>query len=123
MAQGCEARVTLGHRPQIISNRNVVTAIPFHHAPPSAAAGGFDFGDVDFSHVHHRGEDASGFSAAGGQRVQQHARRDLPGDVPAVFAPAAPLCYWEAWRHGKVTSGITGRVRTQNHSMDFRRSC
>jgi hypothetical protein len=26
-AQGCEARATLGHRPQIISNRNAVAAI------------------------------------------------------------------------------------------------
>jgi hypothetical protein len=28
-AQGCEARAALGHRPQIISNRNAVVAIPF----------------------------------------------------------------------------------------------
>lgn len=34
LAQGCEARATLGHRPQIISNRNAVAAIP---ARPSRA--------------------------------------------------------------------------------------
>jgi hypothetical protein len=56
---------------------------------PSLVAGGLDFGDVDLAHVHHRGEDAFGFSAAGGQRVRQHARRDLPGNSSAVFAPAA----------------------------------
>jgi hypothetical protein len=28
-AQGCEERATLGHRPQIISNRNAVAALPF----------------------------------------------------------------------------------------------
>lgn len=31
---------------------------------PLAPAGGLDFGDVVFSHVHHRGEDAFGFRAA-----------------------------------------------------------
>ena len=56
---------------------------------PSAAAGGLDFGDVDLAHFHHRFEGAFGFSAAGRHRVRQHARRDLPGDSPAVFAPAA----------------------------------
>src|SRR4029079_17553018 len=30
-AQGCEARATLGHRPQIISNRNAVAASPRNH--------------------------------------------------------------------------------------------
>src|SRR4051812_33195411 len=58
---------------------------------PSAAAGGFDFGDVDLVHFHHRGKGAPGFSAAGRPCVRQHARRDLPEDSPAVFAPATPL--------------------------------
>src|SRR3954468_24142438 len=30
-----------------------------------------------------------GFFAAGRQRLGQYARRDLPGDAPLVFAPAA----------------------------------
>src|SRR3954471_2837160 len=57
------------------------------------AAGSFDFGDVDLVHVHHRGEGALGFSTAGRHRVRQHARRDLPEDSPAIFAPAAPPCF------------------------------
>src|SRR5262245_29235026 len=55
----------------------------------SPAAGGLDFGDVDFAHLHHGREGAFGFSTAGRKRVHQHARCDLPGDAPAVFAPAA----------------------------------
>lgn len=56
---------------------------------PSAAACGLDCGDVDLSHFHHRIKCAFGFSAADRHRVRQHARRDLPGDSPAVFTPAA----------------------------------
>jgi len=56
---------------------------------PSPTAGGLDFGDVDLAHFHHRGEDVFRFSAASRQPVHQRARRDLPGDSPAVFAPAA----------------------------------
>ena len=49
---------------------------PHHNPKPalqsflSAALCGLDFGDVDLAHVHHRGEDAFGFGAAGGQRVR-----------------------------------------------------
>jgi hypothetical protein len=56
---------------------------------PSAAACSLDFGDVDFTHLHHRMEGAFGFSATGGYRVRQHVRRDLPGDSPPILAPAA----------------------------------
>lgn len=56
---------------------------------PSPTAGGLDLGDVDLAHFHHRCKGAFGFSAAGRHRVRQHARRDLPGDSPSVFAPAA----------------------------------
>lgn len=52
-------------------------------------AGGFDLGDVDFTHLHHRGEGALGFVATGGDRLGQDARGDLPRKAPAVLAPAA----------------------------------
>jgi hypothetical protein len=48
-----------------------------------------DRGYVDLLHAQHRIERALCFVAAGSQRLGQHARRDLPGDAPLVFAPAA----------------------------------
>src|SRR4030081_2342833 len=54
----------------------------------SAAPRRFDRGDVDFLHAHHGIECALCFIAAGGHRLCQHARRDLPGDAPLVLAPA-----------------------------------
>src|SRR5262249_53331392 len=48
-----------------------------------------DRGYVDLSHAHHCIERALCFVAAGSQRLGQHARRDLPGDAPLVFAPTA----------------------------------
>ena len=46
-------------------------------------------------HAHHRIERALCFIAAGSERLGQNARRDLPGDAPLVFAPAArTLCCW-----------------------------
>src|SRR5262245_29685047 len=55
----------------------------------SAAPRRLDRGDVDLLHPHHRIECALCFIAAGGHRLGQHARRDLPGNAPLVFAPAA----------------------------------
>jgi hypothetical protein len=55
----------------------------------SAAPHRFDRGNVDLLHAHHRIERALCFIAAGGERLGQHARRDLPGDAPFDFAPAA----------------------------------
>src|SRR5712672_4256675 len=55
----------------------------------SAAPRGLDRGDVDLLHFHHRVECSLCFCAADRQRLGQHARRDLPGDAPFVFAPAA----------------------------------
>src|SRR5262245_48322915 len=48
-----------------------------------------DGGDVDLLHRHHRFEGALGLAAAGRKRVGQRARSDLPGEAPAVLAPAA----------------------------------
>jgi hypothetical protein len=55
----------------------------------SAATRRLDRGDVDLLHGHHRIKRALSFIASGRQRLCQHARRDLPGDAPLVFAPAA----------------------------------
>src|SRR5690349_4259264 len=54
-----------------------------------AAARGFDRGDVDLLHLHHRFEGALRFVAADRQRVGEDAWRDLPGDAPAILAPPA----------------------------------
>src|SRR5882757_6640630 len=55
----------------------------------SAAPRRLDRGNVDLLHAHHRLKRALCFIAAGRHRLSQHARRDLPGDTPPVFAPAA----------------------------------
>src|SRR5262245_50992811 len=55
----------------------------------SAAPGRRDRGDVDLFHPHHRLECALCFIATSGERLGQYARRDLPGNAPFVFAPAA----------------------------------
>src|SRR6187549_1556050 len=53
------------------------------------AAGGFDFGDVDFAHLHHRRKSALRLVTARSHGIDQHARSDLPGNAPAVPAPPA----------------------------------
>src|SRR6266478_1470582 len=55
----------------------------------SAAPRGLDRGDVDLLHFHHRIKGTLCFRAADRQCLDQHARRDLPGDAPLVLAPAA----------------------------------
>ncbi len=57
----------------------------FTLAPPRFLNGG----DVDFFHGHHRLEGALCPSFTCGKRVGEGARGDLPGEAPAVFAPAA----------------------------------
>src|SRR5262249_8783444 len=46
-------------------------------------------GDVDLLHSHHCLKRAFCFIAADCERLGQNPRRDLPGDAPLVFAPAA----------------------------------
>src|SRR5882724_11342432 len=60
-------------------------------SPPrdSSAPRRLDCSDVDLLHAHHRIKRALCFIAAGRHRLGQHTRRDLPGDTPLVFAPAA----------------------------------
>src|SRR5882724_12458151 len=71
-------------RPQRLCASAVKTS-----GPRSAATCGFDFRDVDFLHFHHRGKSALGFRAARGHRAGEGAGRDLPGQSPAILAPAA----------------------------------
>src|SRR5216110_2106366 len=54
-------------------------------APPRR----LDGGDVDLLHRHHRFEGTLCLTAASRERVGQRARRDLPGEAPAVLAPTA----------------------------------
>src|SRR6185503_18611315 len=55
-----------------------------------APKGGFDRGDVDFLHRHHRLEGALGRGLVGiVHSLQQHARGNLPREAPLVLAPAA----------------------------------
>ena len=56
---------------------------------PSAPARCLDGGDVDLLHRHHRFEGTLCLAATGRQRIGQRARGDLPGEAPAVLAPAA----------------------------------
>src|SRR6187399_1394644 len=52
-------------------------------------SGGLNGGDVDLLHWHHCLERALCLIATGRQRIDQHTRGDLPGETPAVLAPAA----------------------------------
>src|SRR3954452_14442139 len=46
--------------------------------------------DVDLAHRHHRLEGAGGGGLVGFLvGLEQHTRRDLPGEAPAILAPAA----------------------------------
>src|SRR3979411_2378461 len=55
----------------------------------SASTRRFDGGDVDLLHRHHRLEGTLCLTATSRKRLGQHARGDLPGEAPAVFAPTA----------------------------------
>jgi hypothetical protein len=48
-----------------------------------------DSGDIDLLHRHHPFKGALCFIASGRHRFHERARSDLPGDAPAVPAPAA----------------------------------
>src|SRR5215208_7932904 len=51
---------------------------------------GLDLGDVDLPHRHHRFERPLGRRPVGIVHcLEQHARSDLPGKTPLIFAPAA----------------------------------
>ena len=55
----------------------------------SASPHSLDSGDVDFRHRHHRLKGTLCLSAASRKRFGQRARRDLPGEAPAVLTPTA----------------------------------
>ena len=55
-----------------------------------APARGLDRGDVDLPHRHHGFHGPlRGSSIRVGHGFEQHTRRDLPGEAPAILAPAA----------------------------------
>src|ERR1700704_4658392 len=56
---------------------------------PSAPPRFLDGGNVDLLHRHHRREGTLGLTATGGQRVNERARSNLPGEAPPVLAPTA----------------------------------
>ncbi len=57
--------------------------------PSSPKTRDFDFVDVDFAHLHHRGKGALGLGTACGYRADEGAGRDLPRQPPTILAPAA----------------------------------
>src|SRR4030095_7591557 len=54
-------------------------------APPRC----LDCGDVDLLHRHHRREGTLCLTASSRKRISERARRDLPGQAPAILAPTA----------------------------------
>jgi hypothetical protein len=66
-----------------------MSALPPKADITSTAPRRFDRGDVDLLHLHHRVKCAFCSIAASGERFDQDAWCDLPGDAPLVFAPAA----------------------------------
>src|ERR1700677_3792667 len=82
-------------------------------------ARGLDRGDVDLLHRHHCFHCAlRGGAIRVVRRVEQHARRDLPGEAPAILAPAAPtLLAAIAYDRVPVTIGVF-LVFGQDHEAD-----
>src|SRR4051812_31561284 len=63
---------------------------PWSYSSAFAPARGLDRRDVDLPHRHHRFHGPLRRAAVRvGRRLEQHARRDLPGEPPAILAPAA----------------------------------
>src|SRR3954452_22499104 len=63
---------------------------PWSYPSALAPASGLDRGDVDLPHRHHGFHGPlRGGAIRIGRRLEQDARRDLPGEAPAVLAPAA----------------------------------
>src|SRR5262245_31580038 len=56
--------------------------------PALPAPSSFDLGYVDLLHRQHRLEGTLGLPTAGSHRISEHARRDLPGQSPAIPTPA-----------------------------------
>src|SRR3954468_8982314 len=92
---------------------------PWSYPSALAPARGLDRGDVDLPHRHHRFHGAlRGGAIRVGRRLQQHARRDLPGEAPAILAPAAgALLAAVAHDRFPVTVGLF-LVVGQDHEAD-----
>ena len=100
----------------------VVSVIALNERAVSAAPRRLDRGDVDLLHAHHRIKRALCFIAAGRQRLGQHARRDLPGDAPLVFAPAAlrsPGRHCRRWRSSSGRSLADRRWRSGTRRLRY----
>ena len=69
------------------------------------AACGLDRGDVDLLHRHHGREGALCLIASGGKGVRERTRGDLPGQAPAVLAPAALTFLARHCRRSRSSSG------------------
>lgn len=63
--------------------------------------------DIDLAHIHHRriGPLGGSGSEATGDRLHQHTRRDLPGDAPAILAPAAGA-FLTAIAHNRIPIAV-----------------
>ena len=70
------------------STRGTPTMICAGFTKPSPVAGSFDFGHIDFAHLHHRRKSPFGLVTASSHGIGQDPRGDLPGNSPAVPAPA-----------------------------------
>src|SRR5688500_15154626 len=55
---------------------------------PSSTTCCFDLRDVDFPHFHHRLKGALGLRTTCGDRADEDTRSNLPGQSPAILAPA-----------------------------------
>src|SRR6476661_10429797 len=78
----------------------------------SAPTGFLDRGDVDLLHRHHRLEGALRLSTTSRKSIGERAWSDLPGEAPAILAPAA-LAFLPAIADDRVAVavGLLLRVR------------
>src|SRR3954468_19170967 len=92
---------------------------PWSYPSALAPSRGLDRGDVDLPHRHHGFHGAlRGGAIRAGRRLKPHARRDLPGEAPAILAPAASALL-AAIAHDRipVTVGLF-LVVGQDHEAD-----
>src|SRR5512143_3676956 len=86
----------------------------------STAARRLDRSDVDLFHLHHRIESTLGGGGVGiGDRFGQGDRRNLPGQAPFVFAPAARALFAAVTDDGVPVTIRLGLV----NGCDLKREC
>jgi len=87
-------RATARAQVNVSTAQRLKSVLPKTFAGLSAAAGGFDGGDVDLLHGHHGVEGALGLSATGGKRIHEGARvicQERPQRSLAPTATGFPL--------------------------------